>query len=141
MEQGETLAVMGDHEGAEEAVLVGLDGGDPGAMNDYGVFLRDRISEEFRPANVPVNVRYIDPSYFIRGLAANTEDAILSDILARDAVHAAFAGRTGLMIGTLHNRPIHVPLEMATESRKTVDLRGELWQAVLAVTGQTSFRN
>jgi tetratricopeptide (TPR) repeat protein len=39
---GETLAVMGDHEGAEQAFLVGLDGGDPGAMNDYGVFLRDR---------------------------------------------------------------------------------------------------
>jgi tetratricopeptide (TPR) repeat protein len=39
---GETLAAMGDHEGAEQAFLVGLDGGDPGAMNDYGVFLRDR---------------------------------------------------------------------------------------------------
>jgi Tfp pilus assembly protein PilF len=39
---GETLAAMGDHEGAEQAFLVGLDGGDAGAMNDYGVFLRDR---------------------------------------------------------------------------------------------------
>ena len=39
---GETLAVMGDNEGAEQAFLVGLDGGDPAAMNDYGVFLRAR---------------------------------------------------------------------------------------------------
>jgi tetratricopeptide (TPR) repeat protein len=39
---GETLSALGDHEGAEEAFLVGLDGGDPSAMNDYGVFLRDR---------------------------------------------------------------------------------------------------
>jgi Tfp pilus assembly protein PilF len=39
---GETLAALGDHEGAEAAFLVGLDEGDPGAMNDYGVFLRGR---------------------------------------------------------------------------------------------------
>ncbi|PVZ14918.1 tetratricopeptide repeat protein [Actinomycetospora cinnamomea] len=39
---GETLAAMGDHDGAEQAFLVGLDGGDAAAMNDYGVFLRDR---------------------------------------------------------------------------------------------------
>lgn len=39
---GETLAAMGDHEGAEEAFLVGLAADDPGAMNDYGVFLRGR---------------------------------------------------------------------------------------------------
>jgi Tfp pilus assembly protein PilF len=39
---GETLAAMGDNDGAEEAFLVGLDGGDAAAMNDYGVFLRDR---------------------------------------------------------------------------------------------------
>jgi len=39
---GETLAGMGDNEGAEQAFLVGLDGGHADAMNDYGVFLRDR---------------------------------------------------------------------------------------------------
>ena len=39
---GETLAAMGDHEGAEQAFLVGLDAGYADAMNDYGVFLRDR---------------------------------------------------------------------------------------------------
>ncbi|MDD7963795.1 tetratricopeptide repeat protein [Actinomycetospora lemnae] len=39
---GETLAAVGDHESAEAAFLVGLDAGDPAAMNDYGVFLRER---------------------------------------------------------------------------------------------------
>lgn len=39
---GETLAAIGHHESAEEAFLVGFDGGDPAATNDYGVFLRDR---------------------------------------------------------------------------------------------------
>jgi 6-phosphofructokinase 1 len=104
--------------------------------SDIGVYLRDRIIRHFRSLGVPVNVRYIDPSYSIRGLAANTEDAILCDSLARDAVHAAFAGRTGVMIGTVHNRTVHVPIEMATETRKKVDLGGEMWKSVLAVTGQ-----
>ena len=39
---GETLAELGDHDGAEAAFLVGLDAGEPSAINDYGVFLRDR---------------------------------------------------------------------------------------------------
>jgi tetratricopeptide (TPR) repeat protein len=39
---GETLEAVGDHDGAEAAFLVGLDGGDPAATNDYGVFLRGR---------------------------------------------------------------------------------------------------
>jgi Tfp pilus assembly protein PilF len=39
---GETFAAIGDHESAEAAFLVGLDGGDPAATNDYGVFLRGR---------------------------------------------------------------------------------------------------
>ncbi len=105
---------------------------------DIGVFLRDRIGAAFRQHDIPVNVRYIDPSYSIRGLAANTEDAILCDMLARDAVHAAFAGRTGVMIGTVHNRSVHVPIELATQSRKKVDLAGDMWKSVLAVTGQPS---
>ena len=39
---GETLAAIGDHDSAEAAFMVGLDGGDPAATNDYGVFLRGR---------------------------------------------------------------------------------------------------
>ncbi len=39
---GETLAALGDHDGAEEAFLVGSAAEDPGALNDYGVFLRGR---------------------------------------------------------------------------------------------------
>jgi 6-phosphofructokinase 1 len=103
---------------------------------DIGVFLRERIVDYCRATGTTVNVRYIDPSYAIRGLAANTEDAILCDTMARGAVHAAFAGRTGMIIGTIHNRSVHVPITMATESRKKVDLSGELWKAVVATTGQ-----
>ncbi len=103
---------------------------------DIGLYLKERIGAHFKQAGQPVNVRYIDPSYAIRGLSANTEDAILCDMLARNAAHAGMAGCTGLIIGLIHNRMVHVPATMATEGRKKVELNGVLWKAVLAGTGQ-----
>lgn len=104
--------------------------------SDIGTFLRDRIRAHFAALNRPINVRYIDPSYIIRGQSANTEDAVLCDRLARSAAHAAMAGKSGLIIGFLHDRFIHVPIEMATRGRKKVEPSGSLWNAVLASTGQ-----
>lgn len=103
---------------------------------DVGVFLKDRITEHFKSRQTTINVRYLDPSYAIRGLAANTEDAVLCDLLARNAAHAAMAGRSGVIVGYIHNRMVHVPMEMATDGRKKVELDGALWKGVLAVTGQ-----
>ena len=45
---------------------------------------------------------YFDPGYQIRSRPANCEDAVLCDQFARQAVHAAMAGKTGLVIGFLH---------------------------------------
>jgi len=103
---------------------------------DIGVYLKDRINAHFQSLGQPINVRYIDPSYFIRGLSANTEDAVLCDMLARNAVHAAMSGRSGMIIGQVHNRFVHVPMGMATQGRKKVQLDGTLWKAVMAVTEQ-----
>ena len=57
-------------------------------------------------------MRYFDPSYQVRSRPANCEDALLCDLFARHAVHAAMAGKTGLVIGFLHERFIHVPIEL-----------------------------
>ena len=103
---------------------------------DIGVYLKDRINAHFQSLGQPINVRYIDPSYFIRGLAANTEDAVLCDMLARNAAHAAMSGRSGMIVGQVHNRFVHVPMGMATQGRKKVELDGTLWKAVMAVTDQ-----
>ena len=81
-------------------------------------------------------MRYLDPSYMIRSVPADSEDAILCDQYARNAVHAAMAGKTGLMIGLLHDQFIHVPIEMLAKQQKRVDPDGALWHAVLATTGQ-----
>ena len=81
-------------------------------------------------------IRYFDPSYFIRSSPANAEDSILCDFFARHAVHAAMAGKTGLVIGFLHNRFIHVPIELLTSRKKAMELDSPVWSAVLAATGQ-----
>jgi len=80
--------------------------------------------------------RYFDPSYQIRSRMANCGDAILCDQFARNAVHAAMAGKTGLVIGYLHDKFIHIPTKLLSREGKRVDPEGPLWQAVLASTGQ-----
>ena len=61
---------------------------------DIGIFLRDKICEYFKQENIPISLKYIDPSYLIRSVPANTADRLLSDQMARYAVHAAMAGNT-----------------------------------------------
>ena len=56
--------------------------------------------------------------------------------LARNAVHAAMAGNTEMLIGRWHGRFVHVPMPLATRFRKQVDVEGDLWTAVVESTGQ-----
>ena len=105
-------------------------------LKDIGPFLRDRIEAHFKKEKIPVVMRYFDPSYFIRSSPANSEDSILCDVFARHAVHAAMAGKTGLVIGYLHDRFVHVPIELLASRTKCMDPDGFVWSAVLAATGQ-----
>jgi 6-phosphofructokinase 1 len=56
--------------------------------------------------------------------------------MARNAVHAAMAGNTGMLIGRWHGRFVHVPMALATRFRKQVDVTDEIWLSVLEATGQ-----
>ena len=105
-------------------------------LKDIGLLLRERVEAHFKTEKIPAVMRYFDPSYFIRSSPANAEDSILCDLFARHAVHAAMAGKTGLVIGYLHDRFIHVPIELLASRKKSMDPGGFAWSAVLAVTGQ-----
>jgi 6-phosphofructokinase 1 len=105
-------------------------------LQEIGGFLREKIEAYFKVEGVPMVFRYFDPSYQIRSRMANCGDAILCDQLARHAVHAAMAGKTGLVIGFLHDKFIHVPTELISKGGKRVIPTEPLWQAVLASTGQ-----
>ena len=105
-------------------------------LKDIGQFLRHKIEKYFKAQQIPVTVRYFDPSYLIRSVPADSEDAILCDLFARGAAHAGMAGKTGLVIGLLHDKFIHVPNDVLTREKKRLDPKGAAWHAVLATTGQ-----
>jgi 6-phosphofructokinase 1 len=105
-------------------------------LKDVGLFLRENIESYFKAEGMPVVLRYFDPSYQVRSVPANCEDALLCDLYARHAVHAAMAGKTGVVIGFLHERFIHVPIESLATKTKRLDPATGWWHAVLAATGQ-----
>ena len=75
-------------------------------------------------------------SYLIRSVPASSEDAILCDFYARNAVHAAMAGKTGLVIGQQHDVFTHIPIDYLAKQKKRLDIHGALWHAVMSATGQ-----
>jgi 6-phosphofructokinase 1 len=105
-------------------------------LNDIGLFLRDRIEAYFKTENIPVTLRYFDPSYLIRSVRADAEDSILCDLYGRNAAHAAMAGKTGLVIGLLHDLFIHVPIGLLADRQKRLQPNSGAWSAVLSATGQ-----
>jgi 6-phosphofructokinase 1 len=105
-------------------------------LGDIGAFLRERIAAHFAARGEPVAMRYIDPSYVIRGRPANTADSEFCLILGQHAVHAGMAGRTDMMVGYWSRHFTHVPIAPAVAERRCLDPRGGTWQRVLASTGQ-----
>jgi 6-phosphofructokinase 1 len=80
-------------------------------IKDIGLFLKEKIEAYFKAEQVPMVLRYFDPSYFIRSSRADSEDSILCDL-------------------------VHVPIEQLTGTKKRLELNSSAWRAVLASTGQ-----
>jgi 6-phosphofructokinase 1 len=105
-------------------------------LKDIGPFLKEKIESYFKAEGIDIVIRYFDPSYQVRSRPANCEDDLLCDLFARNAVHAAMAGRTGVVIGFLHERFIHVPISLLADHTKRLDPASGWWRSVLATTGQ-----
>jgi 6-phosphofructokinase 1 len=107
--------------------------------DDIGVFLRDRIERHFEERGIEINLKYIDPSYSIRSVPANAWDRTLTDRMSRNAVHAAMAGKADVMMGWWNQAIVHVPISTAIAEKKQMPLDSDLWNAVLATTGQPNW--
>jgi 6-phosphofructokinase 1 len=103
---------------------------------DIGLYLKDKISEEYDSKKFPYTLKYIDPSYIIRSAPANANDSKFCSLLAQNAVHAAMAGKTDFVIGHWNNEFTLLPIPAAVAKRKKIDLNSELWWNVLEATGQ-----
>lgn len=102
--------------------------------DDIGIFLEDKIKSYFKERDTEVNVKYFDPSYMIRSTPAYGTDAVFCMMLAQNAVHAAMAGRSDIVIGHWNDRFTHVPIPLATRERKKIDLHSALWNGVKSIT-------
>ncbi len=132
-------AVIVAAEGAGQEFFDGRKGADHSGnrkLVDIGLFLKDAIRGYFAKERMDVNMKYIDPSYLVRSVAAHADDAIYCLQLAQHAVHAGMRGYTGLVVGHWNGQFTYVPLALANSSRKFVSPDGELWRAVLEATGQ-----
>jgi 6-phosphofructokinase 1 len=103
---------------------------------DIGLYLKDKITEEFKSKNFPFSLKYIDPSYIIRSAPANANDSKFCSQLAQNAVHAAMSGKTDFVIGHWNNLFTLLPIPIAVSKRNKIDVEGELWWNVLETTGQ-----
>jgi len=132
-------AVIAVAEGAGQDLVrasLGRDASGNVQYGDVGIFLRDQIKASFKSAGVEINLKYIDPSYLIRSVPANTFDSAFCLLLGHNAVHAGMAGRTNLVVGNWRGEFTHVPIALAVSQRKKIDPTGWLWNAVLSSTGQ-----
>ena len=105
-------------------------------LSDIGVFLKEKINAHFTAIGVEMTLKYIDPSYTIRSQPANPHDTTFCLSLGHNAVHAGMAGRTNMVVGFWNHQFVHVPISLATSTRKKIDPSGRLWSSVISSTGQ-----
>jgi 6-phosphofructokinase 1 len=132
-------AVIVVAEGAGQDLLQAGDARDASGnirFNDIGVFLKERIGGYFQKLGMDATLKYIDPSYTIRGVPANPHDSAFCLLLGQNAVHAGIAGRTNMVVGFWMGTFTHVPIPLAVSQRKKVDPESWVWSSVLTSTGQ-----
>lgn len=105
-------------------------------LGNIGELLKERITAHLTAAGLTPTMRYIDPSYAVRSIAANAYDSVYCLRLAHAAVHAAMAGRTEAAVARWRRRIVHVPLPLMTSRRNQIDPDGDMWMSVLETTCQ-----
>jgi 6-phosphofructokinase 1 len=103
---------------------------------DIGIILKERITQYFAEKKKPLSLKYIDPSYMIRSLPTDSNDAVFCVLLGQNAVHAGMSGRTNMVVGYWNQYFVHIPISLTILKKKKVDPDGHLWQTVLETTGQ-----
>ncbi|MDD4951274.1 MAG: ATP-dependent 6-phosphofructokinase [Desulfovibrionaceae bacterium] len=98
--------------------------------------LTSSIKDYFKKKDIEITLKFIDPSYIIRSVPANAYDRVYCGFLGQNAVHAAMAGKTGMVVTRLQSRYVHLPLKLVTRKRKKLNTNCDYWRAVMESTGQ-----
>ncbi|XP_041001486.1 ATP-dependent 6-phosphofructokinase 5, chloroplastic-like [Juglans microcarpa x Juglans regia] len=108
-------------------------------LGDIGVHIQQEIKKHFKGIGVPVDVKYIDPTYMIRCGRANASDGILCTVLGQNAVHGAFAGYSGITVGICNTHYVYLPIPEVISYPRLVDPNSRMWHRCLTSTGQPDF--
>lgn len=87
--------------------------------NEVNRYLKDKGGRSF----------YIDPSYIIRSVPISPNDHIYCSRLARDAVHTAMRGYTGVCVGPIHNVIVAMPSKLIAKGKRRVNVHSSSWQS------------
>ncbi|CAH8326196.1 unnamed protein product [Eruca vesicaria subsp. sativa] len=108
-------------------------------LGDFGVHIQQETKKYFKEVSMPVDVKYIDPTYMIRAVRANASDGILCTVLGQNAVHGAFAGYSGITVGIINTHYAYLPIPEVIAYPKSVDPNSRMWHRCLTSTGQPDF--
>ncbi|XP_031115186.1 ATP-dependent 6-phosphofructokinase 5, chloroplastic-like [Ipomoea triloba] len=108
-------------------------------LSDIGVHIQQQIKKHFKKIEQMVDVKYIDPTYILRGCRASASDAIMCTVLGQNAVHGAFAGFSGITVGICNTHYIYLPIPEVIAASRHVDPNSRMWHRCLTSTGQPDF--
>ena len=134
-------AVVVVAEGAGKNLLGDTGLKEEGSGNDIlppiAEYIRDQIKDYFKEQNEEVRMKYIDPSYNVRAVAANAIDSMYCYQLAHNAVHGCMNGLTGFSTGMVNNRTVYIPIPtLVATSPRCMDPHGPIYDRILAMTKQ-----
>ena len=107
-------------------------------LGDILALLKKEIRDYFTETGTTYTLKVVDPSYIIRSVPANANDKVYCGFLGQNAVHAAMAGCTDMVVAKVQEQFVHLPLEMVTSRRRKLSIHSDLWRAVLESTGQSA---
>ncbi|MBM9520770.1 ATP-dependent 6-phosphofructokinase [Desulforhopalus vacuolatus] len=110
-------------------------------LGDICTLLVDRIKKHFQARNLEMELKFIDPSYLIRSVPATPGDRVYCGFLGQNAVHAAMAGKTGMVVTEFKSSMVHLPLDLVTLKRRTLNIKSDYWCSVMDTTGQLDYFN
>lgn len=132
--QGHAVVCLAEGAGQDIVGEGGYDASGNPILGDIGKWFSKRVKAE-----LSADVKYIDPTYMVRGVAANAHDAVYCAVLGQNAVHGAFAGYTGCSVGLINTHYAYLPIDRMIESARVVDPDSRMWHRLLSATGQPDF--
>ncbi len=136
-------AVIVVAEGAGQHLLEGtgqVDASGNPVLVDIAQFLSSEIKKYFKENDFSYTLKLIDPSYIVRSVPANSDDRVYCGFLGRFAVDAAMAGKTNMVVAKVMDNFVHIPLDIVTKKRRTLNTKSQYWQNVMQATGQGDFK-